>query len=149
MVSANTEKTELAPNCQLTEVNRANTYDLKEYQGQVLYIDFWASWCPPCLKSFPFMDKIQKQYKDKGLKVIAINLDEQKAQAKDFMLRTPVAFTIAFDNDGRDCAQSFNVMAMPSSYLIDKKGVLRHTHLGFKSSETENLHQLIEQMVNE
>jgi len=146
---ANAEKTVLVPNCQLTEVNKTNTFDLKQYKGKVLYIDFWASWCPPCLKSFPFMDKIQHKFKDKGLKVIAINLDEQRQQAKSFLEKNPVNFLIAYDNGMRNCAQEFNVMAMPSSYIIDRKGIVRHVHLGFKAGETEKLHQLIEQMVNE
>ena len=70
--------------------------DLSQYENKVVYIDFWASWCPPCLKSFPFMDELHKQYKDKGLKVIAINLDEDLLQAKSFLRKYPVDFSIAF-----------------------------------------------------
>ena len=138
-----------SPDCKLAESDSSKTWDLSQFKGQVIYIDFWASWCPPCLKSFPFMNELQTQYKSEGFKVIAVNLDEQQHQAESFLAKQPVEFTVAYDNGNRDCATAFNLKAMPSSYLIDKKGKVRHVHLGFKSSETEQLRNLISLLLAE
>lgn len=139
---AEEEAAKEAPDCQLSAAD-GNKLNLTQYKGQVIYVDFWASWCPPCLKSFPFMNELHQQFKQKGLKIIAVNLDEQKKDAGQFLSNNTTDFSIAYDNDNKDCAQVFEVKAMPSSYLIDREGRVRHTHLGFKSGETEALRSLI------
>jgi len=123
--------------------------ELNRYRGQVLYIDFWASWCPPCAKSFPFMSRLQQQYRSQGLQVIAVNLDEQREDAERFLAENPHAFQIAYDTAARDCAQEFDVKAMPSSYLIDRDGNIRRVELGFKAEETQALQQAVEQLLSE
>ncbi len=138
-----------SPDCKLAESDSSKTWDLSQFKGQVIYIDFWASWCPPCLKSFPFMNELHTHYKSKDFKVIAVNLDEEQQQAEGFLAKQPVEFTVAYDNANRDCATAFNLKAMPSSYLIDKKGKVRHVHVGFKSSETQELRNLVELLLAE
>lgn len=135
----------LAPDCQLMTSTESNekSINLKKYQGQVLYVDFWASWCPPCLKSFPFMNEIEKQFKQQGLQVVAINMDDNLEDAQQFLDSNTVEFNIVYDNKTRDCAQAFEVKAMPSSYLIDKEGKIQYIHLGFKAGETEKINQMI------
>jgi cytochrome c biogenesis protein CcmG/thiol:disulfide interchange protein DsbE len=117
---------------------------LSAYRGKVVYIDFWASWCGPCRKSFPWMSEIQQKYGNQ-IKVIAINLDQDRAEADKFLKQNPPKFAIAFDPAGKT-AEAYKVKAMPSSYLIDSKGKIVSSHAGFRSQDKEELEKLIAQM---
>jgi cytochrome c biogenesis protein CcmG/thiol:disulfide interchange protein DsbE len=117
---------------------------LAEYRGKAVYIDFWASWCDPCRKSFPWMNEIQAKYGNK-LKVIAINLDQDRAEADKFLKQNQPKFTIAFDPAGKT-AEAYKVKAMPSSYLIDSNGKIVSSHAGFRSQDKAELEKLIEQI---
>ena len=86
--------------------------------------------------------------KDKGLHVIGVNLDEKVADAKEFLAKHPVDFSIVAD-PSKQCAKVFELMAMPTSYLIDRKGTIRHIHQGFRPGETEELRALITLLVME
>ena len=137
-----------APPCALKKFSVGETVDLQQFQGEVVYVDFWASWCPPCLRSFPFMNQISQQHTEQGLKIIAINLDEDPDDAVAFLNRSPAQFEVVVDPE-QQCAKAFDVKAMPSSYIIDRAGNIRHVHLGFKSDETEQLQAKIEQLLQE
>ena len=137
-----------APDCTLTAAGDATNYSLKQFQGKVLYVDFWASWCGPCAKSFPYLNNLNQQFKERGLQVIGVNLDEKPADAQDFLSQYPADFMIA-SGATQQCAMDFGVKAMPSSYLVDRKGRIRHIHLGFKAGEAEQLTALIEQLLAE
>jgi thiol-disulfide isomerase/thioredoxin len=139
---------ELSPTCSLTTLEGTPAHNLQELKGKVVYMDFWASWCPPCIKSFPFLNELEHQLKEQGLQVIGVNLDEKVADAQAFLASHPVDFSIVAD-PSKQCAKSFEVMAMPTSYLIDRKGNIRHIHRGFRSGETEELRALISQLLIE
>lgn len=145
---ANAEVGVKAPDCQLSGLGDRQPYALNKLQGQVLYVDFWASWCPPCVKSFPFLDQLETDFKSRGFKVIAINMDEELQEAKQFLANHPAAFTVVTD-DTKQCATAFDVKAMPSSYLIDRKGLIRHVELGFRPDNAKVLRGLVEQLLNE
>jgi thiol-disulfide isomerase/thioredoxin len=127
-----------APVCALSAVGDSKPYNLQQFQGKVLYVDFWASWCGPCAKSFPFLNNLNREFKGRGLQIIGINLDEKPDEAKSFLSKYPANFTVAADVGG-ECAKNFGVEAMPSSYLIDRNGVIRHIHLGFRTGEAEEI----------
>lgn len=137
-----------SPSCHLTTLDGQPAYGLQELKGKVVYMDFWASWCPPCVKSFPFLNQLDHDLKDKGLHVVGINLDEKVADAQEFLTNHPVDFSIVAD-PSKQCAKVFELMAMPTSYLIDRKGNIRHIHRGFRAGETEELRALITQLVLE
>ncbi|HEX7027996.1 MAG TPA: TlpA disulfide reductase family protein [Gammaproteobacteria bacterium] len=118
---------------------------LSSYRGKVVYVDFWASWCEPCRKSFPWMDEMQARY-GKNLKVIAINLDPKREDAVGFLKKLSPKFTIAFDPDGK-VAEAYKVKGMPSSYLIDQQGRLVSSHIGFRGSDKEKLESHIEKLI--
>lgn len=139
---------EISSTCTLTTLDGAPAHNLKELKGKVIYMDFWASWCPPCVKSFPFLNELNHDLKDKGLQVIGVNLDEKVSDAQEFLANHPVDFSIVAD-PSKQCAKGFEVMAMPTSYLIDRKGNIRHIHRGFRTGETEELRALIAQLVME
>jgi peroxiredoxin len=137
-----------APNCRLSGFAEDKDIDIAQYRGDVVYVDFWASWCPPCAKSFGFLNGVHQQFQPHGLKILGVNLDEEPGDAREFLADYPVEFDVLAD-DHAACAKLFDVKAMPSSYLIDRNGVIRHVHLGFRSGDTEQLKALIEQLLAE
>lgn len=104
--------------------------DLQGLRGHVVYVDFWASWCTPCRQSFPWMKAIENAYGHQGLSVVAIDLDHDRADAQRFLRIFQPNFPVIFDPAGA-LAQRFNVMAMPTSVLIDRAGKIRYEHAGF------------------
>ncbi|KJV06333.1 TlpA family protein disulfide reductase [Methylocucumis oryzae] len=143
------EQAQAIPDCKLTTFGTSDSFNLKQYQGKVVYVDFWASWCGPCAKSFPFLNNLNKAYKEQGLTIIGVNLDENTHDADDFLTKVPPEFSIASDGQNQQCAQDFGVKAMPSSYIIDRKGVVRHIHLGFKPGETDEIIALVKSLLAE
>lgn len=121
---------------------------LSDYKGQVVYLDFWASWCQPCQKSFSWMNKMQSMYGSEGFKVIAINLDDSREKADKFLQRIPANFDVAFDPEG-NTAESYNVKAMPSSYIIDKQGNVIYSNLGFRGNDEEKLELKIRDIIRQ
>ncbi len=120
--------------------------NLAEQKGKVVYLDFWASWCVPCRKSFPWMNQLQEHYGPQGLEIIAINLDKEREQTDAFLAATAPTFTIAFDPLGQS-AENYQVMGMPSSYLIDRNGMLHHSHIGFRDKDKRTLQSQIEELL--
>ena len=110
---------------------------LSEHKGQVVYIDFWASWCKPCRQSFPWMNAIQKKYKAQGLKVITINIDSDKSNADDFLKEYPAEFEVVYDPKGK-LARKFKLKGMPNSFIVDRKGKLVSTHVGFNDKKQQS-----------
>lgn len=106
-------------------------FDLDDYSGKVVLIDFWASWCGPCRQSFPWMNDMQTKYHDDGLVIVAVNVDNDLADAKRFLADYPPGFQIHFD-ENKSLAREYEVVAMPSSFLIGRDGQIVEKHLGFK-----------------
>mgnify|MGYP000877327638 CR=1 FL=1 len=137
-----------SPDCALTSLDGTPVKNLRALEGEVVYVDFWASWCPPCVKSFSFLNQLEHEFKAQGLHVIGVNLDEKKTDAQEFLSNHPVDFEIVADQT-KQCAKDFGVMAMPSSYLIDRKGNVRYIHQGFRQGESEQLRAMVEQVLAE
>jgi cytochrome c biogenesis protein CcmG, thiol:disulfide interchange protein DsbE len=112
-------------------VDAASPIDVGEFRGRVLYLDFWASWCAPCLQSFPWMEAMKASYGVQGLTVVAVNLDQHKADAERFLARFHPTFDVRFDPQG-EAAERFKVQGMPTGVIIDRQGVVRFTHIGFR-----------------
>ncbi|MFI4868014.1 MAG: TlpA disulfide reductase family protein [Steroidobacterales bacterium] len=110
--------------------------DLASFHGHVVYLDFWASWCVPCRQSFPWMQELKNTYERQGLAVIAINLDHDRADADQFLQQFHPDFAVQFDPQGT-FAEQFKVAGMPTSVIIDRHGVARFTHIGFRSADRE------------
>ncbi len=120
--------------------------ELSKLKGQVVYLDFWASWCTPCRASFPWMNEMQSRYAKQGLRIVAVNLDSEKDKAREFISTTHPNFTIAFDPKGI-VAEQYNVLGMPSSYLIDREGKLHSSHIGFREKDRAALEKSIVEML--
>ncbi|HTO06767.1 MAG TPA: TlpA disulfide reductase family protein [Myxococcota bacterium] len=127
-----------APDCALTPLSGQGMQQLRALRGEVVWVDFWATWCGRCIESFSFLDALQRELGDDGLRVVAVNVNEHAADARDFLAKHPVSFSPLFDPGGR-CAREFAVQGMPSSYLVDRHGVIRAVYLGFRSGEGPEL----------
>lgn len=141
-----TNQEQIAPNFTVQHLLDDARISLDQYKGKVVYLDFWASWCPPCLKSFPFMDELQAEYGDEGFVVIAVNLDENSQDAREFMGGTQVSFFIGRDEQG-DVAASYDVKVMPSSYLIGRDGLIKEVHRGFRGSDKDKIRQSVSSLL--
>ncbi|HFE38035.1 MAG TPA: TlpA family protein disulfide reductase [Gammaproteobacteria bacterium] len=111
---------------------------LADLKGNVVYVDFWASWCAPCRKSFPWMNEMHDKYASQGLKIIGISLDGTQKSANNFLKKVPASFMIAYDTEGTT-ADAYNVQVMPTSYLIDRQGNLLFSHKGFRAKHKKKM----------
>lgn len=125
--------------------------ELEQYEGKLVYLDFWASWCVPCRRSFPWMNEMRERYGDDGLVIIAVNLDAERELATRFLAETPAEFDIVYDPEGR-LAADWQLVGMPNSFLISREGEVIARHVGFRSDspgklEAEIREQLLPQAV--
>ena len=107
------------------------TVSLDKLKGRVVYVDFWASWCAPCRRSFPWMAEMQQKYGPQGLTVVAINVDKKREDAAKFLAVTPGAFTIVYDPVGT-VPSAYDVKGMPTSYIVDRSGKVVSVDAGFR-----------------
>jgi cytochrome c biogenesis protein CcmG/thiol:disulfide interchange protein DsbE len=131
-----------APDFSLPAVSGSASLD--SLRGRVVVVDFWASWCGPCHESFPWLAGLQKRYRDRGLTVVAINLDKERDKAEEFLARFQVPFTVAFDPAGKT-AEAYGVSAMPFSFVIDRSGDIVFAHAGFDARKTEPLEDAVKE----
>jgi thiol-disulfide isomerase/thioredoxin len=141
-----TEVGQPAPQFTLPTFQQDQPTALKQFAGKVVYLDFWASWCAPCRTSFPLLNKLHEKLKAKGFEVVAVNLDEDKANAEKFLKEFKVDFTVLRDAKG-EWADKFVVESMPTSFIIDKQGVVQNIHHGFASDDIKELEEKITQLL--
>jgi len=131
-----------------SELDTAAIPLLRELRGQVVLLDFWASWCAPCRASFPWMNELQRRHREQGLVVIGVNVDKQPELAHAFLRETPATFRIDNDPAG-DLAARFDLQAMPTSFLIDRQGRVRHRHAGFRVEQRAQREQQVLELLQE
>lgn len=119
----------------------------KDLKGKVVYLDFWASWCAPCKKSFPWMNQMHSKYKESGLEIIGVSLDSKRKHTDKFLEKTPALFTIALDPEGK-VADDYKVQVMPTSYLIGRNGELLWEHKGFRDKHKKKLEEAFVKALN-
>ena len=121
---------------------------LNEYRGDVVMINFWASWCGPCRQEMPALEQLYSRYKDLGFVILGVNLDEDSGKAIGMLNHIPVSFPILFDND-KKISNLYDVTAMPTTYLIDRNGNLRHLYKAYKPGYEEKYAKQIKALVRE
>ena len=115
-----------------TAADTADPLDLARLRGKIVLVDFWASWCEPCRHSFPWLNAMQAKYADRGLIVIGVNVDRERADADRFLRDVPATFQIVYDPAGA-LATRFDLPGMPASYIIGRTGDVVAHHIGFRS----------------
>lgn len=126
-----------------SEKSAVSSFDLSNYNGQFVYLDFWASWCGPCRASFPWMNMMHKEFNDKNLKIVSINLDADRIDANEFLNEFPADFEVIFDPKG-EYAENYDLLGMPSSFFFDPNGKLLFSHIGFNNKDAPELKQKIQ-----
>ena len=136
-----------APSFTLKDV-QGQIVSLEQFRGQVVVLNFWATWCPPCREEMPSMEKLYHDYRDKGLVLLAVNVEENGQQAvSQFLQRTPYSFPILFDDSG-DVQRAYGVYRFPESFIIDRNGVVVEKIIGGRNWLTGSIFKLIDFLLN-
>jgi peroxiredoxin len=115
---------------------------LADLKGQVVLINFWASWCGPCRQEMPVLEQMYRKYKAAGFTLLGVNVEPKSNDAVGFLKSTPVSFPILFDTDSK-VSTLYEVSGMPSTVIVDRKGKVRYIHHGYKpGDESEYLDQI-------
>ena len=130
-----------APAFQLAS-NSGKTVNLDSLKGQIVLVNFWASWCGPCRKEMPILEQLNRQFHNKGVTLIGVNVEPDSAAAADWLKATPVSFPILFDTDSK-VSKLYQVEGMPNTVILDRKGNVRYIHRGYQpGAENEYLDQI-------
>lgn len=129
-----------APSFSLDSMNNAGKLSIEP--GKVTIVDFWATWCEPCKKSFPKYQELYVKYKASGLEIVAISVDDEKNGIPDFAKTHGAKFPVGWD-DGKKIADKWKPENMPSAYIVDKTGVVRHVHKGYHDGEEAEIEKEI------
>lgn len=136
-----------APDFTLKSLEGSNLR-LDEYRGQVVLINFWASWCGPCRQEMPLLDKIHQRYEDAGFSVLGINVEGKLDAAQEIENETHVTFPLLIDTD-QTVSELYNLEAMPSSVLVDRDGVVRYIHRGYKPGDETLYLKVVKELIRE
>ena len=124
------------------------TVQLSSLKGQVVMINFWATWCGPCRMEMPLLEQLHAKYEPLGFTLLGVNVEPDSAAATAWLKGMPVTFPILFDTRN-DVAEQFGVMGMPSSVFVDREGRVRYVHRGYKPGDETQYADLIRSLVKE
>lgn len=132
------------------QLHSASSSDLSlgDLKGQVVLINFWASWCGPCRQEMPVLEQLYKKYKAAGFTLLGVNVEPKSADAEGFLKATPVSFPILFDPDSK-VSRLYEVSGMPSTVILDRSGKVRYVHHGYKPGEESEYLDQIRTLVRE
>jgi peroxiredoxin len=136
-----------APAFTLTTVN-GESATLSQYKGQVVMLNFWATWCGPCQQEMPLLDQMYRKYKPAGFTLIGVNVDKDAPPVRQLLDRKPVGFPVLLD-PASQVSKSYHVDEMPSTVLIDRKGNIRFVHRGYKPGDENEYQDRIRQLIRE
>ena len=137
----------LAPGFQL-QARDGTQMSLADLKGQVVMINFWATWCGPCRQEMPHLDALYQRYSSLGFTLLGVNVEDDPKGATAWLAETPVSFPILFDPDNR-VTKLYDVVAMPSTVLLDRDGNIRYLHHGYKPGYENDYQNQIRELVRE
>jgi len=136
-----------APDFTLKSLDGANLR-LEEYRGQVVLINFWASWCGPCRQELPVLDRLHQRYADAGFAVLGINVEGEEQPARELLEKVPVTFPVLID-DGQLVSELYDLQAMPSTVVVDRDGVVRYIHRGYRPGDEAGYVEMVKRLIAE
>lgn len=136
-----------APDFALPNISGKNIR-LKELRGQVVLINFWASWCGPCRQEMPLLDDMYKKYSKLGFVILGINVEQDSSKAKTYLHDVPVTFPILYDTKN-SLSKLYDVNAMPTTVIVDRNGNVRYLHQGYKPGYEETYKKEIKDLIRE
>jgi peroxiredoxin len=121
---------------------------LSEYRGDVVMINFWATWCGPCRQEMPLLDDLYSRYNRVGFSLLGVNIDDDSTRAMEMAKELGVSFPVLFD-ERKEVSRLYQVEAMPVTVLVDREGKVRHVHLGYKPGYEEKYLTQIRSLLRE
>jgi peroxiredoxin len=128
--------------------NAGENLRLSEYRGDVVLINFWASWCGPCRQEMPVLSALHDKYSALGFTVLGVNVESDSGKARKLLQQLPVSFPVVFDHDSV-VSREYDVVAMPSTVLVDRDGNIRYLHKGYKAGFEEVYQQQVRDLIRE
>lgn len=141
------EMKEPAPNFTLKSYSGKNL-KLSEFRGQVVLINFWASWCGPCRQEMPLLEKLHNKYSGLGFTVMGVNVEENNTEAKGIVKKDKLTFPVLFDTQNK-VSQLYKVSAMPSTVIVDRDGNMRYLHQGYKPGDEKTYNTWVKKLIKE
>lgn len=121
---------------------------LQEYRGQVVLINFWASWCGPCRQEMPVLDRLHQRYEEAGFAVLGVNVEGKRAPAEKIAKQAKVSFPVLIDA-GQRVSKEYDLEAMPSTVVVDRDGTVRYIHRGYKPGDEAKYLEVVKQLISE
>jgi peroxiredoxin len=121
---------------------------LSDLRGEVVMINFWASWCGPCRQEMPLLDELYSQYKPMGFTILGVNVEADASKARKMLQDNPVDFPVLFDSQS-EVSKLYNIVAMPSTILVDRDGNMRYLHRGYKPGFEDAYQQQVRTLIRE
>ena len=121
---------------------------LADFRGQVVLLDFWATWCLPCKESLPFYARLYQELRDRGFSVVAVSTDENDGEVRAFLAERPLPYLVARDPGGA-LAADLGVQTLPTTFLLDRQGETRLDHRGFSRGDADRIRDRVLELLNE
>ncbi len=148
LVNADAEVGDRASEFVNAKDERGRRVKLRSYRNKIVVVTFGASWCKPCKKELPAWESLAKRYQNKNVVFLAFNIDQDLGKGKEFMKKASLsAMRAVYEQDG-STVQSYSPPTMPSTYVIDKRGIIRHLHAGYRSGDEKKLAAELDQLLS-
>jgi cytochrome c biogenesis protein CcmG/thiol:disulfide interchange protein DsbE len=134
------------PDFSALSVNGKGRAAMKQSEGKVRIVDFWATWCEPCKKSFPKLEDLYVKYKSSGMEILAVSEDDENEGIPSFGTSFGARFPLLWDN-GKAIASKWQPKSMPSTFVVDRKGIVRFVHLGYHDGEEAEIEKEVKSLL--
>lgn len=128
--------------------NSGENLKLSEFRGDVVLINFWASWCGPCRQEMPLLDDLYQRYNPIGFTILGVNVEENPDQAMQLLKEVPVSFPVLFDTQN-SVSRLYNLVGMPSTMIVDRDGNIRYQHFSYLPGYEKKYEEQIKELIRE